>query len=783
MPYSKIMSQQSASGHCSRRLSLSIRIIVTALAFVPPAIAAESGTAPFELPEINVVANTPVGGTGIPLDKFPGNVQIINYRDMPQDSRTPADMLNQAIGSMNINDTQGNPYVVDLNYRGFTASPVLGTPQGISVFLDGMRVNEPFGDVVSWDLIPQIAIANVTVIPGSNPVYGLNTLGGAVAMNTKSGFAFPGGEARLSLGSYGRRSLDAEQGGHSDNKDYYLATSLYDDRGWAAYNPSKIRQFFGKFGFQNDRADLDLSLMYADNLMNGNQNVPRSTLGNAAQGYSHPDYTNTQSFTLNLRGSFALNAGNSIAGNLYYRNITRDVFNSNVGNPVATSTNNPTCVTTADCPASNLLAHYTQNIYGGNLQWSNSDKLLGKAQVLTLGVNAEYGKIAFRNSGQNAFVDNTNATIGADAFMPQATIQSSDRRFGIFATDTFEPTERLAVTASARYDYATIGLTGNSCTDPNGLCNSAATVSPTPGTNTLADVSGNHSYQRLNPSLGLAYQLSPRLTGFANYAEGFRTPSAIELACADPNSPCTGVPNAFGADPDLKAVVSKTFEAGLRGNVSARLRWRVAAFHSMLYNDILFNQTNAVQGYFSNAGKTLRQGIELGLDGKVDRLDYAVGASWVDASFQSPFTLANGSNSVCIAANGTGNGCAGVFAQPGDKIPGIPALTLKLHLGYALTPQSRVKATLQAQGPQYARGDENNQDINGRVPGFATVKLDVSHRFDKTFEVFGGVNNLFNTQYATFGILGSNNLTSGAAEQFRGVAAPRTLYAGVRALF
>ncbi len=777
------MSQHSVFRDRSFRPTPSLICILAALAFGPPAHAAESGTVPFELPTIDVVATTPAGGTGITPDKYPGNVQIINHRDMPQDARNLPDMLNRSVSSMNVNDTQGNPYVVDLNYRGFTASPVLGTPQGISVFLDGMRVNEPFGDVVSWDLIPQIAIANVTVIPGSNPVFGLNTLGGALSMNTKSGFAFPGGDAKVTLGSFGRRSLDAEQGGHSDNKDYYVATSLYDDRGWAAYNPSRIRQFFGKFGYQSDRADLDLTLMYADNLMNGNQNVPLSTLGNAAQGYSHPDYTNTRSFTLNLRGSLELNAGNSLTGNVYYRNIARDVFNSNIGNPVAASTNDPTCVTTADCPASNLLAHYTQNIYGGNMQWSNSDKLWGKAQVMTLGLNAEYGNTSFSNTGQDAFVDSTGATIGADAFMPQATIQSNNRRYGIFATDTFNPAERLAVTASARYDYASISLSGVSCTDPNRLCNSSAVISATPGTNTLTDVSGTHNYQRLNPAVGFAYQMSARSTGFANYAEGFRTPSAIELACADPASPCTGIPNAFGADPELKAVVSKTFETGFRGNFGERLRWRAAAFHSMLYDDILFNQTNAVQGYFSNVGKTRRQGVELGLDGNAGRFDYAAGASWVDASFQSPFTLSNGANSVCIATNGAGNGCAGVTAQPGDKIPGIPALTLKLRLGYAMTPQTRLKATIQAQGPQYARGDENNQDSNGRVPGFATVKLDASHRFDKKFEVFGGVTNLFNTRYATFGTLGSNNLLSGSAEQFRGIAAPRAVYAGARALF
>ncbi|MEO7728180.1 MAG: TonB-dependent receptor [Burkholderiales bacterium] len=745
--------------------------------------AADNSAAPFEMPEIAVVTTTPVGGTGIALDKYPGNVQTLNYKDIPQDSRTLADMLNQVGGSMSVNNTQGNPYQVDLSYRGFTASPVLGTPQGISVFLDGMRVNEPFGDLVAWDLIPQIAIANVTVVPGSNPVYGLNTLGGAVSLNTKSGFAFPSGEVKPTLGSFGRRSVDAEKGGHGENVDYYVATSLYDDRGYAAYNPSKIRQFFGKLGYQNVRTDLDLSLMYADNRMNGNQNVPLSTLGNAAQGYSHPDYTNTQSLAINLRGSLVLNAQNSVAGNLYYRHIARDVFNSNIGNPVATSTNDASCVTTADCPASNLLADYTQNIFGGNLQWSNNGKLWGKAQVVTVGLNAEHGRTAFNNNGQNAFVDNSSATIGADAFMPQATIRSTNRRYAIFATDTLDATEKLSVNASARYDYAAIGLSGTSCTDANGLCNSAAVISAVPGANTLTDVSGSHSYRRLNPSVGLAYQLTPGLNGFGSYAEGFRTPSAIELACADPNSPCTGVPNAFGADPNLKAVVSKTWEGGFRGRVSDRLRWRIAAFRSTLHDDILFNQTNATQGYFSNVGQTRRQGVELGMDGKTNRADYALSVSWVDATFQSPFTLANGSNSTCIAAIGAGGGCAGVNAQPGDKIPGIPAVTLKLRVGYAVTPRSRVKATVQAQGPQYARGDENNQDANGRVPGFATVKLDINHRFEKNFEVFGGVTNLFNTKYSTFGTLGPNNLASGSAEQFRGVASPRAVYAGLRAFF
>ena len=114
-------------------------------------------------------------------------------------------------------------------------------------------------------------------------------------------------------------------------------------------------------------------------------------------------------------------------------------------------------------------------------------------------------------------------------------------------------------------------------------------------------------------------------------------------------------------------------------------------------------------------------------------------------------------------------------------MPGIPALTLKLRLGYQLTGADRVSTSIQAQGSQYARGDENNQDVNGKVPGFATVRLDWVHKLGKDAELFVGVSNLFNTQYSNFGILGFNNIASGQAEQFRSVAAPRSLYAGFQA--
>ena len=722
------------------------------------------------LAEVTVIATTPVAGTGIAVGKFAGNVQTLSHDALDTPTQDLSQRLSQSLGSMNVNDTQGNPHNVDLNYRGFTASPALGTPQGLSVFLDGIRINEPFGDVVSWDLLPQLVVDKVTVIPGSNPVYGLNTLGGAISMTSKNGNSVNGSQGGISIGSFGRRTVDVEHGSHNDDGNLYFAASVANDDGWAINNPSKVRQFFGKYTLYGERGDFAVSLLAADNLLYGNQSVPLSMLDESQQGYSHPDYTATQNITLNLQGNWAVDESNSYAGNLYARNLTRDILNSNVNALVSASTNDPGCVAIADCPATNLLAHYTQSSLGANAQWTNTDPLWNMNQVFTIGLNAEFSHTGFNNQGQYATVDASRGLVGVSDYQPQADVQSDNQRLGLFATSTFDASDALSITASARYDYATLKLSGLSCVDQNGLCDSTSSIA----LGTLTDVSGDHVYQRLNPSLGLTYLLAPNWIAFASYAEGFRTPSAIELACSDPAVPCSGVPNAFGADPELSPVVSRTYEIGLRGNLGNRLKWRAAYYRTTLDNDILFNQSSLNSGYFSNVGQTLRQGMELGLDGRLGSVDYAIDMDWIEATYRSGFSIANQANSSYAAS---------VPVKAGDFIPGIPQWVFKGRVSYALDGKTRIGFALQAQGPTFARGDENNADINGQVPGFTTLKLDISHSVDKTFNLYAGVNNVLDAKYAGYGALATNNITSGANEQFRSMGAPRTLYAGIQAKF
>jgi len=119
---------------------------------------------------VTVVSATPLAGLDRSRDQIPGPVRTASDADIHASGALDlSDFLNRRIQGVFVNEIQGNPLQPDVNYRGYTASPLLGTPQGISIFIDGVRQNQPFGDSVGWDLIPRAAISEMALVPGSNP--------------------------------------------------------------------------------------------------------------------------------------------------------------------------------------------------------------------------------------------------------------------------------------------------------------------------------------------------------------------------------------------------------------------------------------------------------------------------------------------------------------------------------------------------------------------------------------------------------------------------------------
>ncbi|MFL6603701.1 MAG: TonB-dependent receptor [Steroidobacteraceae bacterium] len=714
-----------------------------------------------ELPTVEVVGTTPLPGLGTPTRDVPANVQIYTSKDLAGQRQTNVtDYLEQNPTGIATNAAQGNPFQPDISFRGFSASPLLGTPQGVSIFQDGIRVNEPFGDVVNWDLIPQSAIASIQLIPGSNPAFGLNTLGGAVAVYTKSGAQYPGGGVEVSDGSFGRRNAEFEWGASNGPIDYFLTGNLYDDDGWAQHNPSKVRQYFGKVGWQTERSDLDLSFTGADNTLQGTQTLPLSFFADIRQAYTFPDQNHNQLAFVTAKGSHFLSDNALLGGNFYYRHYENGAVSSNVNDGFQED----------GIQATNDAADIDQNGYGGGVQLVLTSRPAGLKNQLTLGATGDLASARFTQTSQNADFTADRNTVGIDGFTLQTDADTHTHYYGAFIADTFNLNSFWTLTASGRYNYARVRIGDRTAEAP--LLN------------------GESSFSRFNPAVGVNFNPTQTLTAYASYNEGVRAPTAIELTCADPDAPCK-LPNDFLADPPLHEVVSKTVELGGRGVLGKIVRWSASVYRTRLENDIEFissgaGATNA--GYFANVGNTRRQGIELGLETHLKPVTLAVRYTFLDATFQSSFPESSPANS-----SADENGVLQV--APGNRIPANPRHTLKIRADWQVTSRLFLGANLLTSAGSYARGDENNQDVNGQLPGYTLLNLDGRWLVSRNFEAFARVNNMFDRRYSNFGVVGENffsgpGKTFGPAmgidpvnEQFRGPGAPRGAWIGVRYSF
>jgi len=267
----------------------------------------------------------PLPGLGLTKEEIPGNVQSISAKEIKEShALSLADLMNTQLQSVNVNDYQGNPFQMDVTYRGFTASPQLGTAQGISVYLDGIRVNEPFGDVVNWDMIPMNALSSLDVFPGSNPLFGLGTLGGALSMRTKSGYLDQGVDAEILAGSNGRKQLQISTGGTNGVIAGFASGNFFLEDGWRDNSPSKVNQVFGKAEWRNDKLQLGLSMLYAGNKLTGNGLLPEQMAAeNRSQVYTSPDVSKNDLLQFQLNGIWDISDTFNITGQLYHRNSKR----------------------------------------------------------------------------------------------------------------------------------------------------------------------------------------------------------------------------------------------------------------------------------------------------------------------------------------------------------------------------------------------------------------------------------------------------------------------------
>ena len=693
------------------------------------------------------------------------------------------EFMNESLASVTINQVQDNPLQPDLQYRGFSASPVLGASEGVSVFLNGVRLNEPFGDIVNWDLIPPGAIHSVNLMPGSNPLFGLNTLGGALSMETKTGFDSPGAQAALSGGSWGRRVLSLSAGGHGERWGYFGAGRFLTEEGWRQHSPTHALNGFFSTAYQKDGSTLDLSLIGASTAMAGLGASPIELLAQDRNAvFTYPDETHNRMLMAILRGDRPVSPTAHLSATAYYRvsrTRTRNgdqgewnpctaagqtgfvcadggtaVILDPSGNPVPFDANNP-------YDGSDHTSYTHQIGFGGSVQGRFETRIGGRENHLFLGGSADAGLVRFRSRTFLARLNDSRGAVDTDFIDPTSpvAVDGTVKNLGVHASDTFALLPVLFLTVSARFNLSTQALR-----DQLG-----------------GDLSGDHEYGRLNPAVGLSYQPRPQIGVYGSYSESARAPTPMELTCASPTSPCR-LPSEFVADPPLAQVVARTFEAGVRGHIErvrAFIDYAVSAFHTASSDDILFVSAGPLtnQGYFANVGDTLRQGVEASLHGGVrlgprtGRLEWAASYTYLDATFQTPFVAPSANHPLAVGGQ--------IDVAAGAHLPSTPAHIGKASVTWIAPFGLAFGAAVLGNSGQYYRGDEAN--LLPQIPGYVLANLRADYAFARWASVFVRVDNVFGASYASFGVLGeaTSVFPTFTDPRFQGPGAPRAAWAGV----
>ncbi len=765
-----------------------LALIITPIFAITTTITADEHD--IKLDDIEVISITPLHGLGLPADQVASNVQSATSADIENSqSLDISDFINKTLGSVNINAAQNNPFQPDVQFRGFTASPLVGAAQGLSFYQDGVRINEPFGDTVNFELIPESAIASMNFMPGSNPLFGLNTLGGAVSIQTKNGFTHQGHSMEAYRGSFNRRSVTIETGGNRDKLGYFITGARTKEDGWRDNSPSDVKQLFANLSYRSDDSSLDLSLTRVHSDLNGNGASPIELAKRDKKAvFTHPDNTENDLTMVTFNGNKWLSDSMLLSVNMYHRDSDRKTFNGDgselsiINNKVGEDENKDGALTGDEVIISDAAAAgfrvkdddeanvalnnrgtTTQDSAGLSMQFTFLNTLLNLDNQFIVGASFDNAEMQYKASSEVARFTADRGTIGTGVLTDDSVVDGDidSNNLGVFFTDTLSVTDELALILSARYNLTHIDISG---TSRNGAVK-------------LNESGKKHTFRRINPAIGATYAINNNLSMFGSYSQSSRAPMPSELACANKAVPCA-LPNSFLSDPPLDQVVAKTWEAGVRG-VLGDMAWTASVFHTINHDDIIFlpveeNEAtgNLNNGYFDNVGKTKRMGIELGLQGELNKLTWFTNYSLVDATFDSRFNVHNENNPAGEETT----------VKSGDSIPGISKHNVKIGADYAFTPALNVGFDASYHSSKYYRGDEANN--NAKLAGYRLVNLHARYTVNKHLEFFAKADNVFDSRYYTFGLYGEADEAPGldylSDNRFVGLGTPRAGWIGVK---
>lgn len=772
-----------------------------------------------ELEVIQVIGVAPGSSLGIDALKLPFSVQSVDSDDLASTLALDiSDYMNANLRGVNINSAQNNPLQPDVQFRGFTASPLLGLSQGIAVYQDGVRINEPLGDSVNWDLLPESAVHSIDLISGASPMFGLNTLGGSLSVKMKNGFNFTGGQAEVYTGSWGRRVGSLEYGDNNGRWGYYLNANIFSEDGWRQLSKSQADNVYGSVSFRSDLdSSIDVIYQQAQSELIGNGAAPVGLLAlDRGAVFTAPDITENSLQMFNVIAAQRLNDNVRISANGFWRKTETYSFNGDASEFEAceyASGARSLFEEAGDIEESleDQLGIELDDICEGHDSSINSfDELVAfiAGAAISAGLNPEnfelddvIGQLSGtgiisdeainnlsnrlqRSEGFNAQLEFENLffpvpnqlVLGVSYFSGKASFES------VLELSELNPVTRSteglgtgSFLGDAETDIDTVAKTHSifvtdtlSLTEALSLTVSArfndTGIKLRDRSGARPELNGDHSFSRVNPALGFSYDINSLQNIYGSYSESNRVPTPIELAC---NEGVFEVAQQYaiarGDDPDdidFECRLPNAFLADpplddvVTKSVELGLRGDWADGN---YQIAVFNADNQDDIIFQTTGRST--GLFANVDNTRRRgVDMSASGELNSLHWFASYSYIEATFeddfSVLSPNHPSANADGEISVQTGDRLPGLPKSLFKFGIDYEITPAFKLGATLVYNSSQVLRGDEANE--LSEVGGYSVIDLRMSYLVAQNFLLFAKVSNVLDTEYENFGLLGES---------------------------
>jgi len=722
-----------------RTASWALGLLLTSAAGAPAG-AQEPGAPPpdevLPLPPVIVTAPARLPGAPLPLSQIPSRVDVLSGEALRQSGPASLQEALTRLPGVTLSDEQGNVLQQSLSFRGFQVSPITGVPQGISVFVDGVRVNEPTAEEVNFDLLPLDDIDHIELIRGPSAVFGRNTLGGALNIITRRGQESHEFVSEAEGGSFGRQRYRFRLSGPASPFDYYVSGSLFEEDGWRQESSVRLGKIFAKVGVTAGGTDATLSFQRSQDRIEQPGSLPQSELPRErSENFTPGDFFKPLANLVTATVRQDVGAHTRLTLNSFVRTLDAEQFNVNLLTANTQAFDHTTSVGTA-------------------LQLDHDATLAGHADRLTAGVEYTHHDVAY-----SVFVEphgTGERLLNSKVFNDQQAVAVYLQNTLTAASGLLAATDSVVLTTGARWDW---------------LSQDIGDESPIPG---QPRASGTSTFERANPRVGLNYNVTPSTAVYFSFGQGFRAPAFLELTCASPSTVCPGLQAGVAPDPSLKPVTVSHYELGARARPLPWLALEGALYRTDVSDDIFsVSPTGTTAVFFQNVGATRRQGVELQARATLGRtLEASVNYAYTEATFR---------DNVDLATPRLTPGCVATpcieHVHPGDEMPMVPRHRANATIDYHVTPWLALWVSGALVGEQRLRGDEANVDRQLA----AYTQLNTGARVQwRALTAFVTINNVVNGAYETFGTYAVNGKLPGApVERFLTPALPIRFVGGL----